>query len=517
MSVGGATDGSRKWWTLLAVCVAVFMLLLDITIVNVALPEIQRDLGSSFSDIQWVVDAYALALASLLLTAGSLADLLGRKRVFIVGIGLFTLASLLCGLSSSPLMLNLSRGLQGIGGAVMFATSLALIAQEFQGRDRGIALGVYGGTVGAAVAIGPLVGGVLTDTLGWEWIFFVNIPVSLGAIALAVTKIRESRDPAGGRIDWAGVITFSGALFLLVYALVEANEKGWTSTQIVAMLGGAGVLLVLFAFAEWMQERPMLDLSLLRRPAFAGASIAVFALSASLLAMFLYIVLYIQNVLGYSALETGVRFLPLSVASFVIAPLAGRLSARVPIRVLVGIGLAGVGVGLLLMAGVDRSSDWTALLPGFILAGLGIGLANPPLLSAAVGVVPPERSGMASGINTTFRQVGIATGIAGLGAIFQHRVETEAMTMLAGTPLGASGRAGEFAHRIASDGAGGGGSAPPGEREMLAEVARTSFESGLNEILVVGGLLALVGAVLAVALVRSRDFVSGQAAAARVA
>src|SRR3954454_21743156 len=283
---------ARKWWTLITVCTATFMSLLDITVVNVALPDIQKDLGASFSELQWVVDAYALMLATLTLTAGSLADMLGRRLVFAVGLGLFTVASLLCGLATSAVALDLFRGAQGVGGAIMFATSLALLAQEFEGRERGTALGIWGATIGGAVAIGPLVGGVLTEGIGWEWIFFVNIPVGIVAIALTLLRVRESRDPSARGVDWPGVVTWSGALFLLVFALIRANDEGWGSTLIVScLLGSFGLLLMFFGF-ELRRERPMFDMSLFRKPAFAGASIAAFALSASMFALFLYLTLY---------------------------------------------------------------------------------------------------------------------------------------------------------------------------------------------------------------------------------
>jgi EmrB/QacA subfamily drug resistance transporter len=501
----------RKWWTLIAVCVATFMLLLDITVVNVALPDIESDLNASFAELQWVVDAYALMLATLMLTAGSLADLLGRRLVFATGLGMFTVASLACGLAPSAVALDLFRGAQGIGGAVMFSTALALLAQEFQGRERGTALGTWGATIGGAVAIGPLVGGVLTEGIGWQWIFFVNVPIGIAAIVLTLAKVRESRDPNAQGVDWAGAVTWSGALFLLVFALIRANDEGWGSTLIVSLLGGSlGLFLLFFAF-ELRQERPMLDLSLFRKPSFAGASIAAFALAGSMFAMFLYLTLYIQDILGFSPLEAGLRFLPLTIASFVVAPISGRLLERVPVRGLLGGGLVLVGTGLALMGGLSADSKWTALLAGFVIAGAGIGLSNPALASTAIGVVPPARSGMASGINNTFRQVGIATGVAALGAIFQHRVQTEVVHLLSGTP--AAGRS----HAIA-DMVGNGdtteairSSAPP-VRGVVAAAARQAFISGLNEILVIGAILAFVGAGLSFVLVRRRDFVAVTAA-----
>jgi EmrB/QacA subfamily drug resistance transporter len=501
----------RKWWTLIAVSVAIFMLLLDITVVNVALPDIQRSLHSSFADLQWVVNAYALTLAAFLLTAGSIADLVGRRRVFVVGLVVFTLSSAACGLSSSPLGLNLARAVQGMGGAMMFATSLALIAQAFRGRDRGIAFGVYGGVIGAAVAVGPVVGGLITSGIGWEWIFFVNVPIGVMAVAVTLTQVAESRDPNARSVDWLGLVTFSGALFLLVFALVQGNEKGWGSTEIVGCLTGSVVLLVLFVIAELLQKRPMLDLSLFRRHAFTGASIVAFTLSASMFAMFLYLTLYIQDVLGYSPLQAGLRFLPVTLLSFFVAPFSGKLSVRVPVRMLLGVGMLLVSGGLLAMTAIEPSSGWTTLIPGFLLAGAGIGMINPPLASTAVGVVAVERSGMASGINNTFRQVGIATGIAGLGAVFQH--EVVANTVRALGPAGGIVSAHHLNGAIVSGGVSQVVGALPGTAgAALQHAYRVGFTEALTSILMIGSAVALVGGVLAFALVRSSDFVSAEAA-----
>jgi MFS family permease len=333
------------------------------------------------------------------------------------------------------------------------------------------------------------------------------VPIGIAAVVLTLARVHESRDPQARGVDWAGAVTWSGALFLFVFALIRANDEGWGSTLIVCCLGGSlGLLLMFFGF-ELRQQRPMLDLSLFRKPSFAGASIVAFALSASMFAMFLYLTLYIQNILGYSPLEAGMRFLPLTLVSFVAAPISGRLSARVPVRVLLGAGLVLVGIGLALMGGLTTDSTWTALLAGFLIAGAGIGTLNPALATTAIGVVPPARSGMASGINSTFRQVGIATGVAALGAIFQHRVETKVVELLSGKPVAGRGHAiadmvsnGQAAEAIRSS--------PPSARGAVADAARQAFISGLNEILVVGAVLAFVGAGLGFLLVRGRDFVA---------
>jgi EmrB/QacA subfamily drug resistance transporter len=492
----------RKWWTLVLISIATFMLLLDITVVNVALPDIQRDLDASLSSLQWVVDAYSLMLAAFLLTAGSLGDRLGRRRVFSLGFGLFTFASFLCGIAGDPTLLNLARGLQGVGGAAMFATSLALIGQEFHGRDRATAFGVWGATVGGAVAIGPLVGGLITEHFGWEWIFFVNIPI--GVVAILLTEVRlanvAAQDPQ--RIDLPGLLAFSTGLFLLIFGLIRGNAEGWGSVPIVASLAGSAALLLAFVAIEARSSHPMLELALFRKPAFNGVSAVAFGLSAGMFAMFLYLTIYMQGVLGYSPLETGLHFLPLTVLSFIAAPIAGKLSHRIPIRVLVGLGLGMVGVGLALMRGLEPDSGISALLPGFVVAGIGIGITNPGIGQAAIAVVPAAKSGMGSGINTTFRQVGIATGVASLGAVFQSQVDSKLSSLLPGAPPGLAEAVSAGGTRAAAE------SAPPGQRIEIVHASKVAFVSAFNEILLIGAVVALIGAALGFALVRSSDFMT---------
>jgi EmrB/QacA subfamily drug resistance transporter len=508
----GRPEGSqmdRKWWTLIAVCVGTFMLLLDVTIVNVALPEIQTSLKASFSDLQWVVDAYALSLAALLLTTGSLADLFGRRRMFMIGLVIFSLSSLLSGLATTPLWLNLARGAQGIGGAAMFSTSLALLGSAFQGRERGTAFGAWGAITGLAVAIGPVVGGALTTGLSWRWIFFVNVPIGVIALVVCLARVEESRQPGAHRPDLIGVVTFSGSLGALVYALIKGNDKGWGSTEIVVCLIGAAVLMVAFVIAELRQkDRAMFDLGLFRKPTFTGGAITAFALSAGLFSLLLYLTLYLQDVLGYSALQTGLRFLFLSGGILLTSTLAGRLTTSVPIRLLIAPGLAMVGVGLILMRGLEPGSGWTHLIPGFIVSGAGAGLINPPLASTAIGVVTPDRAGMASGINSTFRQVGIATGIAGLGSLFSHTVSARIISLLSGAPHLSS----QAAHALAAGVAQGGGARsglaalPAQARGVAIHAVRAGFVAGLNEVFLVGAILAFVSAALTLVLIRSRDF-----------
>jgi EmrB/QacA subfamily drug resistance transporter len=432
------------------------MLLLDITVVNVALPDIQKELHTSFTELQWVVDAYALMLATCMLNAGTLGDWLGRKRVFIAGVAVFTAASAACGAAPSSLFLNLARGAQGVGGAAMFAVSLAILSQEFQGRERGTAFGIWGATIGLAVAIGPLVGGVLTEYAGWRWIFYVNVPIGALCIAGSLRELHESRDEGHAGFDLLGFACVTAGLFALVLALLRGNDWGWGSGKTVGLFVAAVVLLTAFVLSQLRKAAPMFDMTLFRKPTFTGAQVVAFTISSAMFAQFLYLTLYLQNYLHLSPLQAGLRFLPLSLLAFVTAPIAGRLSTRIPVRILLGAGMTLVGIALLLMHGITPSSDWTTLLPGFIVGGIGIGLVNAPLASTAVSVVEPRRAGMASGINNTFRQVGIATGVAGLGAIFQ---------------------------------------------------SQSTLVDGLNEILLVGAFVAFAGAVLAIALVRGADLV----------
>jgi EmrB/QacA subfamily drug resistance transporter len=409
-------------------------------------------------------------------------------------------------------VLNLFRGLQGVGGAAMFATALALIAQEFQGRERARAIGIWGAALGGAVAVGPLVGGLLTDAFGWEWIFFVNVPIGIAAILLTQTRLANIAATDAQPIDWAGLATFSLALFGLIFGLIRGNTEGWASAQILVCLIGAAVLMAAFVVIEARRRNSMLDLSLFRVPAFAGVSIVAWAVSAGVFAMFLYVTLYIQDVLEFSPLEAGVRFLPLTVLSFVVAPIAANLSHRVPVRVIMGSGLILGGVGLLLMRGIEVGDEWNGLLPGFIVAGIGIGMTNPMIAETALAVAPPARAGMASGINSTFRQIGIATGVAALGAVFQSQVESNL-----GDTVPEAARSG-FASAVSSGAIDQAVAQAPPQREAAAlDAAQHAFVAGFNEILLIGSAVAIVGGLLGLVLVRERDFVAAPANAERQA
>jgi EmrB/QacA subfamily drug resistance transporter len=494
---------TRKWWTLTAVVIATFMLLLDITVVNTALPKIASSLGASLTDLQWVIDAYALALATVVLTAGSLADRYGRKRAFLIGLGIFSVASLACALAPSAEFLIAARAVQGIGGAVMFALSLALVAQEFPGgRERGTAMAIYGATIGVAVAAGPLVGGALTQALGWESVFYLNVPIGLVAIVIAATRVAESRDPHAARPDWPGVGTFTAALFMLVYALLRGNAEGWGSALIVGLLSGSVSLLVAFLAIESRSKNPMLPLGLFRSHAFTGVQIAAFAISASLFALFLYLTLYLQQFLGDSPLGAGERYLPMTIVTFIVAAASGAWVSRVAARAQLGVGLALVGLGMILMGGLTLGDSWTALLPGFIVAGVGTGITNTVIADVALSVVPKERSGMAAGINDTFRQVGISVGIAVWGALFAARGATRVGELAPqaqgrGRELVEAVSAGRLHEAVAQ--------LPAGARAATAHAAREGFLAGLNEVLLLGGIVSLLGALAAALLVRERE------------
>jgi EmrB/QacA subfamily drug resistance transporter len=411
-------EENRKWWTLFAVAFGLFMIMLDNTVVNVALPTMERDLHVSLSQLEWVVTAYAISFAALLITGGKLADLYGRRRIFVLGLAVFTLSSLACGLAPSAGFLIGARAVQGVGAAFMNPATLSIITATFPPKQRGQAIGIWAGVSALALAIGPLTGGLITENLNWNWIFFVNVPVGALGIVVSHLVIRESRDMSAEQsIDLPGLLASVGFLFSLSYALIEGNKHGWSSPEILGLFAAAAILLAAFVLLELHQRLPMLDLSLFRIGAFAGANLVAMLVSLAMFGVFFFVSLYIQNILRYSATEAGAMFLPMTILIILIAPAAGRLSDRVGSRWLMGGGMALVGVSLLLYQRVGLHSDFWTLLPAMILGGVGMASTMSPMTAAAMGAVPVDKAGVGSGVLNSFRQVGGSLGIALIGAI----------------------------------------------------------------------------------------------------
>jgi EmrB/QacA subfamily drug resistance transporter len=466
---------NRKWWTLGAVSFGLFMIMLDNTIVNVALPSIQRDLEIGISELEWVVNGYALTFAVVMLTGGKLADLLGRRLIFVVGLAIFTAASLACGMAPSAEWLIGARIVQGVGAALMNPATLSIITATFPPRQRGMAIGIWAGVSALALAIGPLVGGVIAEHLHWGWIFFINVPVGVLAILVARLVITETRDTsAEQRLDVPGLATSAVGLFALTYGLIEANTYGWTSVRILSLFGLAAAALVAFVVLELRQRVPMLDLSLFRDSTFAGANTVMMLVALAMFGVFFFVSLFVQNILGYSATEAGATFLPMTLLIILIAPFAGRYSDRVGSRWLMGAGMVCVGVSLLSFSRLDMGSNFWSLLPGLLVGGVGMALAMTPTTAAAMGAVAVDKAGVGSAVLNSMRQVGGSLGIAVMGAIVTSHVEPVS------TPT--------------------------------AETA-AQFVSGFQDALLVASAIAFVAAIVAVTTVRKH----GHADAAEVA
>jgi EmrB/QacA subfamily drug resistance transporter len=530
----------HKWWTLAATCFGLFMALLDVTIVNVALPTIGTDLRTNLADLQWVVNAYVLTLAVFLVTAGRLGDIFGRKLMFCLGLGIFTLGSLLCGLAGHisigsldhAQVLYLARGLQGLGGAFLFPLSLAIISVAFRGTERGAAIGIWGAVGGLATAIGPLVGGLLVEHAGWEWIFFINVPIGIVGIGVTLWAVQESRDERAPRtIDFFGLITITVSAFCLLVALIQGNDpdKGWTSPYILTLFAVSAVSLVAFVLGELRLKNPMVDPRLFKNITYTGAGIVGFTLSAGFFALFFFLALYLQNSLGFSPLDTGLRFLPLSVSMFLTSPISGRLTDRIGPRPLMAGGMALLTIAALLMSRItpsDTANDWTVLLPGFVVGGLGMGLCLPPIATVAVGTVSRARVGMASGANGMIRQIGNAFGVAFLGAILTSRFNgylhdgvmaivdprypavarnatIDSIERGAGTIGGSTGlrgpQAAPYAHQP--------------HFVDLQHIAHTAFVNGMVDIFRVAAVILAIGALAGFFLIRSRDMYHEEAPA----
>jgi len=403
--------------TLAAVSFGLFMIMLDNTVVNVALPSIQRDLGADLSELEWIVTGYALTFASLMLVGGKLADAYGRRRIFVLGIVVFTIASLLCGLASSSEMLIGARVLQGAGAALMNPATLSIIAATFAPRERGTAIGIWAGTSALALAIGPLVGGLITEHLDWSWIFFVNVPIGLLGIAASYVFIDESRDETHTSLDLPGLATSAIGLFALTYALIEANTYGWMSTRIVGAFVVAGVSLVSFVVIERRRREAMLPLELFRSGTYTGANLVVLLVALAMFGVFFFVSLYMQNILGYSPVQTGAAFLPMTILIILVAPVAGKTSDRIGSRGLMTAGMLLVATQLVLFSRLGADASFWNLLPALLIGGAGMALTMTPSAAAATRSVPVDKSGVGAAVLNSARQVGGTMGIAVMGAI----------------------------------------------------------------------------------------------------
>ena len=426
MLVRFVTPENKKWWTLAAVSVGLFMIMLDNTVVNVALPSMRSSLHMSLSELEWVVAGYALTFAALMLIGGKLADFFGRRLIFMAGLAVFTGASLACGLATSGGFLIGARIVQGLGGALMNPATLSIISATFAPRERGRAIGIWAGVSALALAIGPLVGGLLTEHVNWNWIFFINVPVGLAGLLLAPALIDESRDTsAEQRLDLPGLAASALGLFALSYAFIEANNYGWTSARIIGAFVLAAVSLVTFVLLERHQRAPMLDLSLFRNRTFGGANAAMLFVGLAMFGTFFYVSLYMQNVLGYSPVEAGASFLPMTILIILIAPRAGALTDRVGSRWLVGGGMTLLAGMLFYFAHLDARESFWALLPGLLVGGIGMGMTMTPVTAAAMSAVAVDKAGVGSAVLNSARQVGGSLGIAIMGAILGSYVSVK--------------------------------------------------------------------------------------------
>jgi EmrB/QacA subfamily drug resistance transporter len=473
------------------------MLLIDVTIVNVALPKMVADLHASFGSLQWVVDAYALTLAALVLGTGSIADLVGHRVAYVAGLALFAASSLVCGISPDPGVLVTARAVQGIGAAAMFATTFALLNSNYQGRDRGTAYGMWGAVAGAAAAVGPIIGGLLTEGISWRWIFFVNLPISVVAIVLCVRVLEDVHEPRHSRVDWWGMAAFTGAAAAATYALIRANERGWSNSITWAMLAASAVLIVAFVVVERRTPHAMLDLDLMRRRPFVGVLIGGLLLTFAAFAAFTYTSIWLQSVMGMSPIQAGLVGLPMSVMAFAVSAAIGRFLHGDNSGLVIGGGLLFIGAGGLLGALLTHgTATWTALVPGFLVIGIGVGLATPTLGSAAMSAVPPQRGGMAAGAVNTARQLGFAFGVAALGSVFTAR----AQGVLAddGVPSSeraaravAGGRSALLLHQV-----------PAGVRSAANAAVHASAVSGVQVVLATAGAVGILAGAIVLVMVR---------------
>lgn len=487
------TEENRRWWTLGAMCFALFMIMLDNTVVNVALPSIQRDLHADLASLEWTVNAYTLSLAVLLVVGGRLGDIFGRRKIFLIGVSVFALSSAAIGLAPNDSALIFGRAIQGIGAAMMMPATLSIVTNAFPPHERGKALGTWAGVSALALAIGPVVGGFLTEQVSWRAIFFLNLPVAAAAITMTLFSTRESRDETVGRqIDYAGIVTLTVGLTALVLALIEGNRWGWGSPRIVGLFALAVVALAAFAAVETRVRTPMVDFGVFRSRQFAGASSVGFIVSFGMMAMFFFTALYMQNILGYSALQAGVRFLPTTLVLIVMGPIAGRLTDRIGPRPLLFAGMLITGGSQIWQSFLTSETGYGFLLPSFILMGVGMGLVMSPMTTAAMNAVDRSKAGVASGVLSMGRMVGSSLGVAIFGAVVASVGSAKLETSLPGLSTGARERLSESL---------GGGGVSGGAPARVVEATHEAFIAAFGTGMKISGSVAIVGAFVALALI----------------
>jgi EmrB/QacA subfamily drug resistance transporter len=408
---------NHKWWTLFAMCFALFMIMLDNTVVNVALPSIQRSLKTTPENLEWTVNAYVLVFAALILFGGKLGDRFGRKRMFLAGMVIFTLSSMACALSATDTQLIVFRAVQGSGAALMNPLSLSIIVAAFPPREIPTAIGIWAGISGLGLAIGPLVGGFLVEHFGWSYVFWINVPIGIIATAVTLWAVEETRDPTAKTLDVVGTVLVTAGLFLLVWGLIKTGTHSWTSAYTLGFLGAAAIALVSFVWWESRVESPMIPLDFFRERAFSISSVVVGLIGFALFGAIFFITLYFQNVQGYSALEAGVRTLPNTMMVVLIGPLAGKLNNRFGGRALMTVGMLSASIAMFGLSRLGIHTSYGLIAIFFVLLGSGLAMTMPATTATAMGAVDPRKSGIASGVVNATRQVGGALGIAVLGSI----------------------------------------------------------------------------------------------------
>ncbi|MDX6523525.1 MAG: hypothetical protein QOI17_1038 [Gaiellales bacterium] len=498
---------NHKWWTLFAMCFALFMIMLDNTVVNVALPTIQRSLHiTSPENLEWTVNAYVLTFAALILLGGKLGDRFGRKRIFLVGLAIFTVASAACALSTTDTQLIVFRSLQGVGGAFLNPLSLSILVSAFPRKQLPTAIGIWAGISGLGLAIGPLLGGFLVEHVSWSAVFWINVPIGVVAAAVAMWAVVESSDTTTRALDIPGVALVTAALFSLTWGLIKTGSHSWTSAYTLGFLGLAALLFAGFIWRERAAAEPMLPLRFFSSRVFSASSTVVLFVGFAMFGIFYFVTLYFQNVLGYSALEAGVRSLPMTMMVIFVAPIAGRLSGRIQPRFQMTVGMLMMTAGLLQLSRLDVHSSYNMIWPAYIVAGAGIAMTMPAVSAAGMAAVDQAKAGVASGVINASRQVGGALGVAVLGAVVSVRVSNVWTHGSQLVPLVTGGQGTKIRDAAIAQGA------SPQAAAALQADALHAFVHGVQGAMLVGALLAFSAAMAAFFGLRHAPIAAQQAA-----